>query len=141
MLSLTHLEKVMKNTKILIWLLAIVGWGSLLVAPAAWAQADGKALFLKKRCQSCHTVAAVQITVDEEDAAELDDDDELQPPDLSAVGLHFERSSLLQFLLKKERREGRLHKKRFVGKKADLEILVDWLMTMTQEPAKPEAEK
>ncbi len=131
----------MRNIKTLIWLLVVVGWGSLLVAPAAWAEADGKALFLKKRCQSCHTVAVAQISVDEDEAEEPDGDDELQPPDLSAAGLHFERDVLMQFLLKKERRDGRLHKKRFVGKKADLEILVDWLMTMTQEPAEPEAER
>ena len=35
---------------------------------------------------------------------------------------------MIQYLLKRERREGSLHKKRFVGKKADPEILVEWLL-------------
>ncbi len=130
----------MKNYRALIWVLAIVGWVALLAAPATADEMDGKQLFLKKRCQSCHTVAVAEISVDEEEAKEPEGDDELQPPDLSAAGLHFERDVLIRFLQKKERRDGRLHKKRFVGKKADLEVLVDWLMTMQEETAEPQSD-
>ena len=127
----------MWSYKLVVRALAVVGTVFAVAAPAALGATDGKELFLKKRCQSCHTLEAAEISLDEEAADEADGDDEIEPPDLSATGLHFERESLMQYLLKKERREGRLHKKRFIGKKTDLEILVEWLLTMKEDPQEP----
>jgi len=90
---------------------------------------DGKALFLKYDCQSCHEVASQQIVL----ARELEAEDGT-PPDLSTVGDEITDAAWMEKWLKKRvKKDGTKHKKRFRGSKTELKVLVDWMLTLKAE--------
>jgi len=87
---------------------------------------DGKAVFLKYDCQSCHEVEAQQIQL----AGKLEEEDGT-PPDLSAVGDEVTDAAWLEKWLKKRvKKDGTKHKKRFRGNKKELAVLIDWLLSL-----------
>ena len=96
----------------------------------------GKAMFLKYKCNSCHTVNAASIGKTKAEATEDDgwgdeEEKELDPPDLSGVGLKRKAEWLHLYMRKKAaNEEGRKHKKRFKGTKAERGVLVNWLVTL-----------
>ncbi len=104
---------------------------------------DGKPIFLKYKCQSCHAIEAVGIVKkaaaeDEEDGASAS---KKKTPDLSDVGLKKKADWIALFLQKKEKNEGKLHAKKVRGTDEELATLAAWLETMKAEKADKAAEK
>jgi mono/diheme cytochrome c family protein len=103
---------------------------------------DGKPVFVKYKCGSCHTIASQEIGK----KAEAKPDPEgkpgaRKPPDLSSVGLEHKDGWVAAFLKGKETRDGRKHVKLFRGTDAELATLSAWLETMKTEKAKGAPEK
>ena len=95
----------------------------------------GQEVFMQYKCNSCHSVDAQKIAVkksDEED--EEAEEDEKQPPDLSGVGLEHDAKWMSDYLLKKEKIDGKTHRKKFRGKAPELKDLTAWLSTLKTEP-------
>jgi cytochrome c2 len=102
---------------------------------------EGKRVFLDHKCNICHTVKAEGIALKEvagtagEEAEETEPAEEgaPQPPDLSSVGKRHDAAFLHKFLRKKEKIDGRLHRRRFQGTEKERQALVDWLVTLKVE--------
>jgi mono/diheme cytochrome c family protein len=95
--------------------------------------ADAKPVFLKYKCNSCHTIESQAITkkaVAGEAEAKGD-----KPPDLSGVGLDRNATWIVSFLQKKEKLDGKLHIKKFRGTDSELQKLAGWLASMKDEAA------
>jgi mono/diheme cytochrome c family protein len=94
---------------------------------------DAKPVFLKYKCNSCHTIESQGITKKAVagEAAETGD----KPPDLSGVGVDRNAVWIVSFLQKKEKLEGKLHIKKFRGTDAELQKLATWLGSMKDETA------
>jgi cytochrome c553 len=123
-----------------------------MAASAAGADAkkapDGKPIFVKYKCGSCHAIAsqgivkkAVAAPAETKPGAEAKPGVR-KPPDLSSVGLEHKDGWVAAFLKGKETLDGRKHMKLFRGTDAELATLAAWLETMKAEkPAKGGAEK
>ena len=98
---------------------------------------DGKPAFLKYKCNSCHSIEAVQIA---KKAVEGEETTKMKPPDLSSVGLEKKADWIVLFLSKKEKLEGELHPKKFRGTDSELKTLAAWLETMKAPKAEKESE-
>ena len=99
---------------------------------------DGKPIFTKYKCNSCHSIEAagvVKKAAPEEGATTS----KMKPPDLSDVGLKKKADWIALFLQKKEKLEGELHPKKFRGTDSELKTLTAWLETMKTE--KPESKE
>jgi mono/diheme cytochrome c family protein len=94
---------------------------------------EGKAVFQKYKCRSCHSIEAQGITLKELEG-ETEKTDK-KPPDLSGVGLDKKAEWFVLFLQKKEKLDGELHPKKFRGTDAELKKLVAWLETLKEKPA------
>jgi cbb3-type cytochrome oxidase cytochrome c subunit len=111
------------------------------LSSVAWAAKtpDGKPVFLKYKCNMCHSIEAVQVEKkalpDEGGSAS-----KLKPPDLSSVGLDKKADWIALFMQKKEKLDGELHPKMFRGTSSELKTLTAWLETMKAEK-KDKAEK
>lgn len=110
----------------------------------------GKDVFLKFRCNQCHSVSILGIGKDadeEEDEDDWDDEeeDEVEPPDLSGVAAKKHKIEfLIQYLKKKVSQNGRKHKKKFKGSEEETKALVAWLQMLNwpdQSKPKEEPEK
>lgn len=101
-----------------------VVWGvaaGLVALSAAPALAnDGKKVFSDSKCAQCHSVDSEKIPADEKDGA----------VDLSGIGAKHDAAWLRGYLLKKEAKNGKKHKKKFNGSDADLDTLVKWLASL-----------
>lgn len=101
---------------------------------------EGKAVFQKYKCRSCHSIEAQGITRKEVEGET--EATEKKPPDLSGVGLDKKADWFVLFLQKKEKLDDTLHPKKFRGTDAELKKLVAWLETLKDKPAaKKEAEE
>ena len=103
----------------------------------AFAGEKGREIFIEYGCNKCHSIKALGMTIvesEEEPDEDEDDDDygeeEREPPDLSDVGLKRDGKFIAKYMRKKVAIEGRKHKKRFKGTKAELKIIRDWLLTL-----------
>ncbi|MGH7727111.1 MAG: c-type cytochrome [Candidatus Eiseniibacteriota bacterium] len=104
-------------------------------APAADAKAqtvdkvkgDGKALFLEFKCNGCHAVQAAGVEAKK--IAGEEPDPKEKPPDLSNVGAKKDAAWMRKYLMKQEKLEGKLHKKKFRGTPEQLATITDWLAT------------
>jgi mono/diheme cytochrome c family protein len=145
----------------------VVGLGAAIlfaaVAPgAARADAkkvpDGKPVFIKYKCGSCHTIesqgigkkpAAAAAAAKAEEAKETPAQEAAEakpatrkPPDLSDVGSERDAKWIAAFMKKQEAIDGRKHMKLFRGTDTELATLAGWLETLkTEKPAKGGAEK
>lgn len=90
--------------------------------------ADAKALFLEFKCNGCHAIQAAGIEAKKIAGEEPDPKD--KPPDLSNVGAKRDAAWMKKYLVKQEKLEGKLHKKKFRGTPEQLAALTDWLATM-----------
>ena len=115
---------------------------------------DGKPVFVKYKCGSCHTIesqgigkkpAAAATAAKEtpaQEAAEAKPATTRKPPDLSDVGSERDAKWIAAFMKKQEAIDGRKHMKLFRGTDAELATLAGWLETLkTEKPAKGGAEK
>ncbi len=118
-----------------------VSWIALLLvlfASPAVAGEVGKKIFEEYECVGCHMVSAYGMSVvqmeEEEDDDWGDEEDVIEPPDLSDVGLKRDAPFMANYLRKRVDIEGRKHKKRFKGSKEELKQLVLWLTTLRKKP-------
>jgi mono/diheme cytochrome c family protein len=93
--------------------------------------ADGKPVFVKYKCASCHSIEVQGIKKKAVAAAATGS----QAPDLSGVGVERTTEWLASFLSKKEKLDGKLHMKKFSGTPAELKKLSGWLATLKDEAA------
>ena len=120
---------------------------AVLHAPATAADAkkpEGEELFVKYKCQSCHSIATAGIEKKKAAAEEAEEataeKSKKEPPDLSAVGVAHKADWMAAFLMKKEKtKEGKLHTKKFKGTDAELKKVVAWLETMKDAKAAEKA--
>lgn len=100
----------------------------------------GQKLFVKYRCQSCHSIKALKLEkkkgeVEDEEAKEAGpastaSTKKKEPPDLSGVGLTRKVEWVQGWLLKKELIDGKKHLKKFRGTPAELKTISAWLVTL-----------
>lgn len=112
---------------------------------------DGKPVFLKYKCTSCHSIASQKIESKKEPEAEDEkaesdkkaeadkEESSVKAPDLSGAGVGHTSEWIAQFLLKKEKVEGFTHKKKFRGTAKELTTLSGWLASMKDEAAAKKA--
>lgn len=99
------------------------------------AAPTGKELFTKFRCNSCHTIQSEAIAKKASEDAEEDQGDR-KSPDLSSVGKKRTAAWMSKFLMKLEKNEGELHRKKFRGTEPELKTLTAWLETLKTEVKK-----
>ena len=127
-------------------LLLVIASGSTARADDAKKTAEeGKALFIKHTCTTCHTIASKGLGKGEKGAetnakpAEAAPGAARKPPDLSAVGATRKADWIKLFLTRKEKIEGRSHLLRFRGTDAELTVLAAWLESLKGDKAAKEA--
>lgn len=96
------------------------------VIPAS-AEEDGKAVFLKYKCDNCHAVSTAGIVAKTKSKA----------PDLVDVTVRHEKDWIRKYIRKKEghvpcnkvdpSRDGKLHMIEFKGTQAEEDALIKWL--------------
>jgi cytochrome c553 len=130
------------------WVLIFVGAAVAALSGVSWAgeAPDGKPLFLKYKCNSCHSIDAAKIAKKtaadaEKEEGEAETTSKAKPRDLSSVGLEHKADWIALFMQKQEKLEGKFHRKKFRGTDADLATLSAWLETMKAPKAKKEAEE
>jgi len=82
---------------------------------------DGKDMFVEKRCTRCHSIESqgVEYTGSKE------------AHDLSEAGkAGLDKAAMKTYLMKESEHNGKKHKLKFKGEDAELEALVDWLLTL-----------
>src|SRR5688572_464943 len=88
-------------------------------AQADKAKPPGREMFIKYKCQSCHSVGAQglkkkAVAADEEEGATATATSK-RPPDLSAVGVERTPAWIVKYLQKLETIKGKKHIKKFKG--------------------------
>ena len=116
------------RTTLLPALIAACGLLLSLGASSALAEDAGQKLFDDNGCNKCHSVSSKGIKA-------------TKPPkegevDLSGVGLEHDAKWISGYLLKKEEKDGKKHKKKFTGEDAELEALSKWLASLKDKPKK-----
>jgi mono/diheme cytochrome c family protein len=90
--------------------------------PTFAADQAGKELFLKAKCNTCHSVESQGI------AAERGED---KAPDMSNAGALIPSAEWgKKFVLREEAKDGKKHRKPYKGTEKDLEQIIAWLMTL-----------
>ena len=96
----------------------------------------GQQVFLKYKCNSCHTLEAAKVVkVEDEDEAK-DSSTKRKPPDLSGVGKKHPAAWMEKYLTKKEMIDGERHSKKFRGTEEELKTVTAWLETYKVEAKK-----
>jgi len=124
---------------------AAVAFGALIGSAAYAADAKGKEVFTTYKCQSCHSVKAQGIEKKSASteagaapAAETSSSTKKKAPDLSGVGAERNAAWMTKWLLKTEKIDGALHKKKWNGTDDELKAVTDWLVTLkTDEKGGP----
>lgn len=84
--------------------------------------ADGKAIFLDSKCNTCHSVDSQSISKT---------NDKMKAPDLSNAGAMVESADWLKkFLTREVKLHDKNHLKKFSGTDEELGALVDWIMSL-----------
>ena len=141
--------------KVFTWGLAVLMAAVLSGAGIAHAQdagaTAGQKLFVKYRCQACHSLKALKLEKKKPEAGEeeaaapaaaaTEGPKKKEPPDLSGVGLERKPEWIEGWLFKKELIDGKKHRKKFLGTPDEAKTLAAWLGTMKTkvEPAKEPA--
>ena len=100
-------------------LLAVIASTALASQAAA---ADGKALFLEKKCNTCHSIDSQSI----EKTSKT-----MKGVDLSnASGLVESADWAKSFLKREVKKDDKNHQREFKGTDEELNAIVDWLMTL-----------
>ncbi len=138
------------------WVVAVLcGVVAAALGGVAWAdeakEPQGKTLFLKYKCNSCHSVEAVGIAkkaVAEEKeevavtATATPAAPKKKPPDLSGVGLDVKADWIVKFMKKLETtKAGKKHMKLWKGTDKELQEVASWLETMKTAKAEKAREK
>jgi mono/diheme cytochrome c family protein len=95
---------------------------ALAVSATIAGAADGKAVFLDKKCNLCHSIDSQQIKKTS---------DKMKGPDLSNAGGMVESADWLKKFIKKEvQLDGEDHKREFKGTDEELDAVAQWLVTL-----------
>src|SRR5437762_40007 len=86
---------------------------AILAGAAAGDAADGKAIFLKNKCNACHSITSQGIARTGEFSGKN------LPPDLSGVGLKHTADWMRGWLLKTQEMDGKKHLKKWSGNPQD----------------------
>ena len=131
--------------KISFFLLALLALSLSPLSRAADAVDATKAIekFKYFGCIGCHSVKSAGLAIDEskkesDDKADKDDKTP-NPPDLSGEGKKHDAEWISAYLKKKEKIEGREHKKIFKGDKDERNLLAGWIGSLKSEEAKAAA--
>ena len=132
--------------RVFTWGLAVLMGAVLSGAGVAYAEdaggTAGQKLFVKYRCQACHSLKALKLETKKPEAGEeeaapaaaptaaADGAKKKKPPDLSGVGLERKPEWIEGWLFKKELIDGKKHRKKFLGTPAEAKTLAAWLGTM-----------
>ncbi len=81
---------------------------------------DGKEIFLKQKCDLCHTVSTAGIEAKVKSEA-------MKGPDLANVGDRHDAEWIENWLRKKVEMNGKKHPKAFTGSDEELGALIAWL--------------
>lgn len=113
----------MKNTFFFILFISvIVGLFGFAFSFSQDQDLDGKKIFIDNKCNNCHTVTSFDITSKKEDAT-----------DLSDAGSLGDAQLMKSYLLKEAKINDQGHKLKFKGTDAELEALVNWLLSLKTE--------
>jgi cbb3-type cytochrome oxidase cytochrome c subunit len=147
------------------WVVAVLcGVVAAAMGGVSWAEEvkdpEGKTLFLKYKCNSCHSVdvagIAKKVVVEEKEAAVTatkavaEGKDEAgaapaskkKPPDLSGAGIDVKADWIVKFLKKLETtKAGKKHMKAWKGTDKELEEVSGWLATMKTAKSEKTADK
>jgi len=137
------------RTRIPTLLVTVLAAGALMAAGAYTQEAKegakepakaevpaGQQVFLKYKCNSCHTLEAAKVVkVEDEDEAK-DSSTKRKPPDLSGVGKKHNAAWMEKYLTKKEMIDGERHSKKFRGADEELKAVTAWLETFKVEAKK-----
>ncbi len=116
----------MKPSAALVVVLAIVLAIAVLSAPgaaspqAAGGAPDGKAVFLAKKCNLCHSLASAAIE-------RTSKSEKTKGPDLGGVGKRHDAAWMKRWLAKEEQLNGKKHQLAFKGTPQEMEALIAWL--------------
>ena len=98
--------------------------GGLLISAISFSTAeekvDGKELLEKGKCLTCHSVTTLNIEGKKKDKS----------VDLSNTGATQTAESLKTYLKKESEYNGKKHPVAFKGEDADLQVMIDWLLTL-----------
>ena len=108
----------MRQTTAYILGIGLIVGGAALCAPASGA--DGKAVFLAQKCETCHSVSTAGITATTKS-------EKMKGPDLVGVVQAHDPAWVKDFVQKKIDKSGKKHAKQFKGTEEELTALVDWL--------------
>lgn len=113
----------MKNTFLFVlFISAIVALFAIAFSFAQDQGLDGKKIFVDAKCNSCHTVASMEITSKKDDAT-----------DLSNAGTLGDAQLMKSYLLKEAKINEKEHKMKFKGTDEELNALVNWLLSLKTE--------
>lgn len=111
---------------------AVALGAAVLYGPSTAADAekpDGKTLFTKNKCQSCHSVDVAEI----KRAKPVSATASRKPPDLSKTGDKREAEWIVKFLSKTEKIDNKTHPPLFKGTKEERETIAAWLATLKSD--------
>lgn len=91
---------------------------------AAGAELDGKDVFLKKKCNVCHSVKSADVAALQKGGGSI------EITDLSGLSLKRKAEWLAPYLERKEKLNDKPHPTKFKGEAAELEALVKWLQSL-----------
>ena len=106
----------------MLFILAIVALYALAFSFSQDQDLDGKQIFIENKCNNCHQVTSLEITSKKDDAV-----------DLSDAGKLDDAALLKSYLLKEEKLNDNYHKLKFEGSEAELNALVNWLLSLKNE--------
>lgn len=81
---------------------------------------DGKAIFLREKCEVCHSVSSAGIEAKAKS-------EKLKASDLAGVGKRHKTAVLRSYIKQQTELDGEKHKKAFKGTDAELDVLIAWL--------------
>ena len=91
---------------------------SVLLVPTLAFAADGKAVFLDKKCNKCHTVSS----------ASIEKTSKLKGPDLTTEAIKGDAKTLKAYLKKETAIDGKKHGTAFTGSDEDLDAVIAWVL-------------
>jgi mono/diheme cytochrome c family protein len=91
---------------------------TLFLAPTVAFAADGKAVFLDKKCNKCHTVSS----------ASIEKTSKLKGPDLTTEAIKGDAKTLKGYLKKTEVINGKKHGTAFTGSDEELDAVIAWVL-------------
>jgi cytochrome c551/c552 len=88
------------------------------LAPTLAFAADGKAVFMDKKCNKCHSVSS----------ASIEKTSKLKGPDLTTEAIKGDAKTLKAYLKKTEVINGKKHGTAFTGSDEELDAVITWVL-------------